>query len=223
MNLAAVLLAPFALLLHPFQAHRTVDARPVPMAVPAGNESLWVDARPGGLPWGGPSSAGQSSFGPASSGPDSSGLLSVGPSLARVLARPVQPDDAWQIRIESRIQIRITPRAAAPVLPDMLEDEEADSEAPHRYSKIKYGKCVDIGNILGYRPDRGSTLLLYTRDRRLLSAELDHSCQARDFYLGFYMSRTKDGKLCVDRDTLISRSGMNCRLSHIRQLVERDR
>jgi hypothetical protein len=32
-----------------------------------------------------------------------------------------------------------------------------------------------------------------------------------------------DGRLCVDRDTLLSRSGMNCKLTRIRELVEQDR
>ena len=65
--------------------------------------------------------------------------------------------------------------------------------------------------------------MLYLRDRRLIAAELERSCRARDFYSGFYLAKTSDGKLCVDRDTLLSRNGMNCKLTRIRQLVETDR
>jgi hypothetical protein len=70
------------------------------------------------------------------------------------------------------------------------------------------------------QPDRGSRLILYMRDRRMLSATLERACRARDFYSGFYVDRTNDGQLCVDRDTLLSRSGANCKLTRIRQLIE---
>jgi hypothetical protein len=58
------------------------------------------------------------------------------------------------------------------------------------------------------------------RDRRIVQARLERACRARDFYSGFYLARSSDGKLCVDRDTLQSRSGANCKLTRFRQLVE---
>ena len=65
----------------------------------------------------------------------------------------------------------------------------------------------------------GSSLLLYLRDRRLVSAQLERSCSARDYYSGFYFEPNADGRLCIDRDRLLSRTGARCSLSGMAQLV----
>ena len=51
-----------------------------------------------------------------------------------------------------------------------------------------------------------SKLILFMRDQRIVSATLDKTCRARDFYSGFYMARSGDGMLCTNRDTLQSRT-----------------
>jgi hypothetical protein len=56
----------------------------------------------------------------------------------------------------------------------------------------------------------------------MLSAELEKACRARDFYSGFYVDRNADGQLCVDRDRLHSRSGSDCSVSRLRELVPAD-
>ena len=142
--------------------------------------------------------------------------------FAAAILQGVEPEPGWQVRIEQRMQIRITPRAAAPRRPEMFVGiPEPDFGV--QFTERKIGKCLSIAAIAGVQPDRGTRLLLYMRDRRVVAAELERSCRARDFYSGFYLSRTDDGQLCVDRDTLLSRSGMNCKLTRIRQLVESDR
>ena len=82
------------------------------------------------------------------------------------------------------------------------------------------GKCVPVSSIAGVQPDSGQRLILFMRDRRIVRARLERSCQARDFYSGFYLSRSSDGKLCIDRDTLQSRSGANCKVTRFRELIE---
>lgn len=148
--------------------------------------------------------------------------LSADSPLAASLLRSVDPLDAWQVRIEQRMTIRISPRASAPMPPNMFVGIPGSDGAP-QLTERKIGKCVNIAGIAGVQPDRSNRLLLFMRDRRLVSAELDRSCRARDFYSGFYLERSDDGRLCVDRDTLLSRSGMNCKLTRIRELVEQDR
>ena len=37
----------------------------------------------------------------------------------------------------------------------------------------------------------------------MVSAALERSCSARDFYSGFYVERNADGQICVKRDTLL--------------------
>jgi hypothetical protein len=87
------------------------------------------------------------------------------------------------------------------------------------FAERRMGKCIPIGNIAGVQPNGGNDLILYLRDRRMVRAQLERECRARDFYSGFYLSRSSDGRLCVDRDVLQSRSGANCKLSELRQLV----
>ncbi|AIT78561.1 hypothetical protein [Novosphingobium pentaromativorans] len=146
--------------------------------------------------------------------------LSAWPFTVSAFQR-VEPPDAWQVRIEQRMTIRITPRSPRTAPPDMFVGLP-DGEIGSHFSERKIGKCLSIAGIVGVQPDGDNRLLLFMRDRRLVSAELERACRARDFYSGFYLSHTSDGQLCIDRDTLLSRSGMNCKLTRIRQLVEVD-
>lgn len=142
--------------------------------------------------------------------------------FATAMLDSATPQPGWQVHIEQRMQIRITPRAPMPRRPDMFVGIP-EPEFGVRFSERKIGKCLSIAGIAGVQPEQGTRLLLYMRDRRIVVAELERSCRARDFYSGFYLSRTDDGQLCVDRDTLLTRSGMNCKLTRIRQLVESER
>lgn len=144
-----------------------------------------------------------------------------GPFIARIL-QEAEPSPAWQVHIEQRVQIRIVPRAPSTVRPQIFMSMP-DEDFGRRFTQRKIGKCLSISGIAGVQPDRGNRLLLYMRDQRLVTAELERSCRARDFYSGFYLARSPDGQICVDRDVLLSRSGMNCKLTRIRQLVESDR
>ena len=134
------------------------------------------------------------------------------------VVRAVREDSAWQVRIERQMTIRISPRAA-PAQPTMLMDLPSREIGP-RFIERKIGKCLNAGEIAGVQANGGNRLILFMRDRRMISAELERACRARDFYSGFYLSRNEDGKVCVDRDTLLSRSGANCRLTRVRQLIE---
>lgn len=129
------------------------------------------------------------------------------------------PESAWQVRIERRMTIRITPLSPQPRRTDMLFGLPNRAIGP-RFEERRMGKCLSVSGISGVQPNGGNRLLLFMRDERIVSAELERACRARDFYSGFYLSQSNDGKLCVGRDTLLSRSGVNCKLSSIHQLVE---
>jgi hypothetical protein len=137
-----------------------------------------------------------------------------------VVAERFRAEDANQVRIEQQITIRIAPRPQ-PARPNMLMDLPNREVGP-KFLERKMGKCLKVSSIAGVQPDGGSRLLLFMRDRRIVSADLERACRSRDFYSGFYLSRSSDGQLCVDRDTLLSRSGANCKLTRIRQLIESD-
>lgn len=136
----------------------------------------------------------------------------------RLIAESFRARAANQVRIEQQMTIRISPRPQ-PVRPNMLMDLPGREVGP-RFVERKMGKCLKASGIAGVQPDSGNRLLLFMRDQRIVSAQLERACRSRDFYSGFYLSRSNDGKLCIDRDTLLSRNGSNCRLTALRQLVE---
>lgn len=123
-----------------------------------------------------------------------------------------------QVRIEQRVVIRITPQPSA-------ARQNLLAEIPQRASTTRFEergkeKCVPLEDIAGVQTGSGNRLVLYLRDRRMLSVNLEKSCRARDFYSGFYVEKSKDGRLCVSRDKLQSRTGASCAVEVMRELVE---
>lgn len=125
--------------------------------------------------------------------------------------------EAKQVRIERRVIVRIAPRSPAPR--QSLMAELPQQATPRRMVERKMEDCVNITDIAGVQTTSSDKLLLYLRDRRIVSAKLERSCQSRDYYSGFYLERNEDGRLCVNRDKLQSRSGAKCEIDRIRQLV----
>lgn len=130
-----------------------------------------------------------------------------------------RPEAENQVRIEQRITIRISPRAGPPPAPFMMDLPERPNRPPPRMAERSIGRCLPIAGIAGVQVGRDNRLMAFMRDRRVVSLGLEKSCRAQDFYSGFYVERNSDGQLCVDRDRLQSRSGANCALTRLRQLV----
>ncbi|MCH2487008.1 MAG: hypothetical protein MK010_04600 [Erythrobacter sp.] len=123
---------------------------------------------------------------------------------------------ANQVRIERRVIVRISPRA---VPAQSFAPTAVQTRAPVRFVARPMDDCLPVSSIAGVRASNGNRLLLYLRDRRLVSAQLERSCSSRDYYSGFYFEPNEDGRLCVDRDRLLSRTGAKCSLSNMSQLV----
>lgn len=136
--------------------------------------------------------------------------------IADSFRAPVQD----QVRIEQRITVRIAPHRPQPRR--NLMAELPDGARGPQFDEKRFGDCVTVTNIAGVQVSGKDKLVLHLRDRRMISAKLERSCQSRDFYSGFYLQNSTDGRLCVDRDTLQSRSGASCKLTRFRQLVEDD-
>ncbi|WP_427967058.1 hypothetical protein [Altererythrobacter sp.] len=123
-----------------------------------------------------------------------------------------------QVRIEQRVIVRVSPRSQ--VARQNLMAELPQQPLPQRFEERKMEKCLPVAGIAGVQTGSGNRLLLFLRDRRIVTARLEKSCRARDFYSGFYVERNKDGKICAERDKLQSRSGANCEIKRLRQLVK---
>jgi hypothetical protein len=200
MSLVAALLAPLAMLLPAAGAvepQRERDAAGQPAPVQG-------DAAPGRLAL--PGEAALPAFDPA------------GATVFRSIAESFRAMAQNQVRIEQRMTIRIAPRPS-PAQPNFLVDLPQRPLAS-RLAERDAGRCLPISGIAGVQVSGADRLILYMRDQRVISAALERSCRARDFYSGFYVERNADGQICVKRDTLLSRSGANCKLSRIKQLVE---
>lgn len=124
----------------------------------------------------------------------------------------------YQIRIEQRVVIRVSPYRPASRSNLNATAPRAPSK-PRKLEERKIGKCIKVKSIGAVQPSSDNRLLLYMRDQRLIAASLEKACSARDFYQGFYVEPRKDGNLCVERDKLQSRTGAKCELTRIRQLV----
>lgn len=122
-----------------------------------------------------------------------------------------------QVRIEQRVIIRIAPRSAS--ARQNMSSFVAPQQPRTRLVEREADDCLPVAAIGAVQPARDNRLMLYMRDRRLFSAQLERSCTARDFYSGFYVERNSDGMLCIDRDRLQSRTGSQCEVEQLRQMV----
>ncbi|MGB7408961.1 MAG: hypothetical protein WA908_10685 [Pontixanthobacter sp.] len=121
-----------------------------------------------------------------------------------------------QIRIERRVVIRVSPYRPSRA---NLAASPPKRRPARNLVERKVGKCIPMQSIGAVRTTGDNRLLLYMKDRRLIAAKLEKACSARDFYQGFYVEPSKDGKLCIKRDRLQSRTGVKCKMRQIRQLV----
>ena len=125
-------------------------------------------------------------------------------------------DDAFQVRVEQRVIIRIPRQTAASA---SMGSRTSAKISAIRYKEEKIGKCLLMNRLVGSRPGNKESLDLVTRDGALIRAYLGDGCLAREFYAGAYMERPLDGKLCVDRDMLHARTGAKCEVDKFRLLV----
>jgi len=145
------------------------------------------------------------------------GLQPPLPEPLRVLEQARRTPEQAQVRIEQRVIIRITP--GPPQARDRLLSDLPRRPMPQRFQEEKIKDCVPVGAIVGVQPANENRLLLFMRDQRILTAALEKACNAHDFYSGFYIERSEDGKLCTGRDHLQSRAGSRCKVEQFNRLI----
>ncbi len=131
----------------------------------------------------------------------------------RLLEEARRPPVEYQVRIEQRVIIRIAPSSPQRVERSLNELNQRSG----RFEEVRLGECVPINMIAAVAPQE-NRLLLFMRDRRILSVALERACNPDDFYSGFYVER-QDGQLCERRDRLQSRAGASCRVTRLSRLV----
>ncbi|WP_019515706.1 hypothetical protein [Sphingomonas sp. Mn802worker] len=139
-------------------------------------------------------------------------LFGAAPMLvsAQLPPPPWAGSELAQLTIHERLIIRI-PR----VLPSRLR---ATPIAPVWHEK-KGPRCVEMKSLTGAAiSDDGDVDLIVDGVSRI-RAKLDDDCPGMNFYSGFYLKPTADGKICAGRDLLRSRSGSRCGIDRFRRLV----
>lgn len=119
-----------------------------------------------------------------------------------------------QVTVQQRLIIRVprlpigrAPLASTAPLP------------PIRWVEKKTDKCVPVLNLAAATITTRNSVDLLLNGGKRLRARFDDDCPALDFYSGFYVKMTKDGKVCASRDAIRSRSGGECRIESFRALV----
>ena len=123
------------------------------------------------------------------------------------------PARDFQLRVEQRVIVRF------PNQPITVSSGRGDNRKSVIYNEEKIGKCLLMDRLIASRPGPKNTLELVTRERQLIRAYLGDGCLAREFYAGAYVERSKDGKLCIDRDLMHARTGAKCEIDKFRLLV----
>lgn len=116
------------------------------------------------------------------------------------------PDRYAQITIRERVIIRVPTRQSAPAKPIKWKEKKAP-------------RCVMLNALAGAAITGEDSVDLILRGGTRLRARLDRDCPALDFYSGFYIKPTRDGRICADRDTIHARSGGQCEINSFKTLV----
>jgi hypothetical protein len=73
-------------------------------------------------------------------------------------------------------------------------------------------RCVAASRLIGATLLRENSVDLILRGNSRIRARLQSSCPALDYYRGFYINATDDGRICADRDAIRSRAGGECEI-----------
>lgn len=112
-----------------------------------------------------------------------------------------------QLQVKRQSIIRV-PSAAAP-----------KASKPIKWKEKKAPACIAWSRLAAAMISSPSTIDVVVRGGARYRVKLEKSCQAIDFYSGFYVKATRDGQVCEDRDMIHSRSGGACAIDTFKTLV----
>lgn len=129
-------------------------------------------------------------------------------AFAAQTAPPSPRADSVTVR-HQQIIIRLSrgPRSIAPAGASLIQWRE--SRGP---------RCVSAQRLIGATSLRPDSVDLILRDNSRVRARLHRRCPALDYYRGFYINATADGRICADRDSIRSRAGGECQIDDFRAL-----
>jgi hypothetical protein len=129
---------------------------------------------------------------------------------AGAVALPAEPERFAQVTIRERIIIRVPTRPPEPPAAPKKRTKWREKRGPD---------CLIMKHLVGASIVSTDHVDLFLRTGQRLRAKLERNCPAIDFYTGFYLKPTKDGRLCADRDMVRTRSGGQCEITAFKRLV----
>ena len=137
-------------------------------------------------------------------------LLALVPALIGLAA--LQSGDHLVVR---RIVIHDEMITRVPVRPRLAPPDV-------EWEERKGPKCVSLGEVRAATLSGSDAVDFVLNDRRRVRAQLSKGCDALDFYGGFYL-KTRDERMCADRDFIHSRMGGRCEIDRFRTLEPKAR
>lgn len=125
-----------------------------------------------------------------------------------------------QVTVREQVIIRVQtqPMRRQPS-PLAASNKMLPQASPIKWRERKAPRCIPIRSLAGASVVEADSVDLLLRGGQRLRAKLEDDCPALDFYRGFYLKPTTDGKMCADRDMIHSRSGAQCEIARFRTLV----
>jgi hypothetical protein len=112
-----------------------------------------------------------------------------------------------QVIIRERVIIRVPARPAA------------QAPASVKWKEKKAPRCLPMSGVGGAAVVEQDSVDLFLKGGQRIRARFESSCPALDYYSGFYILPTKDGRICADRDSIHTRAGGECQITRFRSLV----
>ncbi|QPQ56048.1 hypothetical protein IC614_05590 [Allosphingosinicella flava] len=122
--------------------------------------------------------------------------------------RPIPAGNVAQVVVHQRTIIRIPVRLRQPSATTAVDWEERRGP-----------DCIPTAQIVGATFLGQNSVDLILKNNRRIRARLENKCPALDYYYGFYLTRSSDGKICADRDLIRSRVGGQCEIEAFRTLT----
>lgn len=114
------------------------------------------------------------------------------------------PLEYAQLTIEQSLVVRVPRRTPA---------------KPLKWKSKKGPKCVAMAAIAGAAVVADDAIDLALRGGQRLRAQFSSNCPALDYYSGFYILPTSDGRICAERDVIRTRAGGQCEIRRFRKLI----
>lgn len=115
-----------------------------------------------------------------------------------------------QFMIQQQVIVRVPRLPAA---------RAAATAKPVTWNEKKGPKCIALASLAGALVSQPRSVDLVQAGGARVRAHIDKRCPALDYYTGFYLRPTADGKICAGRDPVRTRAGRSCQIDRFRTLV----